>query len=203
MSKDLSNLRNLRHRLKQSRLALSANERHAASTAALARLRSLRQFRHADHLAAYIGSKGELDPMPLLTLAARLGKTCYLPVLHPFLRGRLWFCRWQPGDQLSVNRFGILEPSKCRGRVRPARCLDLVIVPVLGFDNTCQRLGMGGGFYDRTFAFVRRTTYVKRPFLLGLAYQTQYCDLLPARSWDVALDAVVTDCRLYSASIQS
>ena len=199
MNRDLSDLSDFRQRLKRSRLALSANQRDAASAAALARLRCLKRFRRAEHLAAYVGFNGELDPMPLLMLAARLGKACYLPILHPFQQGRLWFCRWQPGDRLAANRFGILEPSRYRGRVRPARHLDLVIVPVLGFDSGCQRLGMGGGFYDRTFAFVTRSTHVRRPFLLGLAYQSQHCDALPYRSWDVGLDAVVTECRLYKA----
>jgi len=199
----MNSLRKLRQQLKRSRLALPPNERAAASTQALARIRHLRQFSRAQHIAAYVGNAGELDPMPLLMLAARLGKTCYLPVLHPILEGRLWFTRWQPGDPLRTNRFGIAEPSQHRGKVRPARQLDLVIVPLLGFDTSGRRLGMGGGYYDRTFAFVRRATHFRRPFLLGLAFESQQVDGLTSRPWDVTLDAVVTDLHHYTATPRS
>lgn len=135
--------------------------------------------------------------MPLLESAAAAGKAVYLPVLHPFRSGRLWFVRWRPGEPLRMNRFGIAEPMIRANRLRPARHLDLVIVPLLGFDATCRRLGMGGGYYDRSFAFTARHLRARRPFLVGLAGEHQQVTSLPRRAWDIVLDAVVTEARVY------
>ena len=138
--------------------------------------------------------------MPILEQAAASGKRCYLPVLHPFLHGRLLFCRWQPGERLWPNRFGILEPRSRRDHILPARRLDLVIVPLLGFDIACHRLGMGGGYYDRTFAFLNQRRHIRRPLLIGLAHELQLVDRLDPQPWDVQLDAVVTAQRIYRRS---
>ena len=187
----------LRLQLKRIRGALSAAERAAATAAAVQRVLRLAQFRRARRVAAYVGSKSELNPMPLLELAADLHKQCFLPVLHPFRSGRLWFCRWRPGDRLVPNRFGIPEPLTGAEDVIATRRLDLVIVPLLGFDKSCQRLGMGGGYYDRSFAFVHHLKHARRPFLLGFAHESQLVDSLQTQPWDVPLDAVVTNKRLH------
>lgn len=94
---------------------------------------------------------------------------------------------------MAANRFGIPEPPITSGGLLPARQLDLVLVPLLGFDDECNRLGMGGGFYDRTFAFLRFRRHLRRPFLLGFADEAQHVPSLPAKPWDVRLDAVVTN----------
>ncbi len=189
----------LRRYLKQARQALSAGERTRASLQAIAHIVEHPQYRRARHLALYIGSKGELDPLPLLDLAIGQRKRCYLPVLHPFLPGRLWFCSWQPGEPLKPNRFGIPEPLPTSNNRIAARDLDLVVVPLLGFDDTCHRLGMGGGYYDRSFAFVRRTRKMRRPFMLGFAHEVQRIEVLQQQPWDVPLDAVVSNAKTYCA----
>ncbi|MCB1786582.1 MAG: 5-formyltetrahydrofolate cyclo-ligase [Chromatiaceae bacterium] len=193
----------LRRRLRQLRQAISEQTRSEATSRALDRIARHPAFRRAKRVAAYVGSKGELDPMPLLRTAARKGKRCFLPVLHPFLSGRLWFCQWQPGDRLVRNRFDIPEPGLRRCRHHSARQLDLVIVPLLGFDDQCHRLGMGGGYYDRSFAFVRRLRHVRRPYLLGLALELQRVDRIQINAWDVPLDAVVTERSIYSVNKES
>jgi 5-formyltetrahydrofolate cyclo-ligase len=190
----------LRQRLKHARLAFSARERKEASTAASARVLLQSQFKNARRVAGYFGSKGELDPMPLLEQAALLNKKCYLPVLHPFRRGQLWFCRWQPGDSLVLNRFGIPEPKFDADKHIAARNLDLAIVPLLGFDDECHRIGMGGGYYDRSFAFTRRLKHISKPFLLGFAYEAQRVDKLNPQPWDITLDAIVTEQNLFCKS---
>ncbi len=187
----------LRRQLKQARLALNERTRREADAKAIARIIEHPRFRRSLRVAAYVGSKGEPDPMPALNHAAETNKTCYLPVLHPFRSGQLWFCRWHPGDKLTPNRFGIPEPTVRPGSLIPARNLDLVIVPLLGFDDRCRRIGMGGGYYDRSFAFRRRFKRLIRPFMLGLAYEVQRVDQLDAQPWDVPLDAVVTAQKLY------
>lgn len=187
----------LRRHLKRVRSTLSAPERAAAGKAAMRLVLRLPQFRRARRIAGFVGTRGELDPMPLLEQADVLHKACYLPVLHPFQAGRLWFCRWRPGDRLLLNRYGIPEPAPGSNRLLPARRLDLIIVPLLGFDAQGHRLGMGGGYYDRSLAFVHRLQSARRPFLLGFAHDAQRVDRLDVQPWDVSLDAVVTNLGLY------
>jgi 5-formyltetrahydrofolate cyclo-ligase len=189
----------LRQHLRRLRAGLSARERVAAAEQAARHVAAHRRFRHAGRIAGYFGSKGELDPMPLLERAVRMHKECYLPVLHPFRAGRLWFCRWEPGDRLVPNRFDIPEPVVRKDRLVAARALDLIIVPLVAFDSACHRLGMGGGYYDRSLAFVNRLEHARRPFLLGFAHEIQHVDHLPTRPWDIRLDAVATQRRLYCA----
>jgi len=196
----MTDLQQLRRQLRRTRLTLSPQAHAAAREAALARIKRHPRFRRARRVAGYFGSKGELDPMPLLEHAVQMGKRCYLPVLHPFRSGQLWFYRWRPGDALTLNRFGIPEPRPRRSGLIAARRLDLVIVPLLGFDSDCHRLGMGGGYYDRSFAFVHRLKRARRPFLLGLAHESQRVEQLEAQPWDVTLDAVATDQHLYLAT---
>ena len=187
----------LRQHLKRARLELSVRAQAEAASAASARVLVQTQFKKARHIAGYFGSKGELNPMPLLEQAAALNKRCYLPVLHPFRRGQLWFCRWKPGDRLVLNRFGIPEPHFSADKHIAARNIDLVIVPLLGFDEKCHRIGMGGGYYDRSFAFTRRLKHISKPFLLGFAYEAQRVDKLNPQPWDITLDAIVTEQNLF------
>ena len=195
----MSDLLALRKELKQRRRQLSESERIVAANTAIQHVIRHPRYRSAQRIAAFVGSQGEIDPLPLLDHAVALKKHCYLPVLHPFLHGRLWFCRWQPGEPMQINRFGILEPLPHWRKTTPARNLNLIIVPLLGFDKQCHRLGMGGGFYDRTLAFVKRIRHSRRPFLLGFAHANQEVPLLVQKSWDIPLDAVATNEGIYAA----
>ncbi|MCB1802844.1 MAG: 5-formyltetrahydrofolate cyclo-ligase [Gammaproteobacteria bacterium] len=188
----------LRQRLKQQRRTLPAEAAARSQARILASLQSHPWFRRARNIAAYFGSNGEIDPMPLLNRIDDPRKKLYLPVLHPLRHGQLWFCHWRPGDRLHNNRFGIPEPLPGGRCLIPARQLDLVIVPLLGFDDHCNRLGMGGGYYDRTFAFRKRHPHITRPRLLGLAHAFQRVEQLPTQPWDVALDGVISEKGVFS-----
>ena len=187
----------LRRHLKQARRRLAPEAVAQAQRSALHQLQHLPEFRRARRIAGYVGSNGEIDPMPLLIAAAEQGKHVYLPVLHPLRPGRLWFCRWRPGQAMTLNRYGIPEPARHRGHLLPARRLELVIAPLLGFDCACHRLGMGGGYYDRTFSFLHQHRHIHRPRLIGLAYELQCVESLDPQPWDVRLDAAITENRIY------
>ena len=187
----------LRRELRAARRALSPRQQfqHAASVAC--RLVRLPVFRRARRIALYWPADGELDPRPLLARAHRLSKVCYLPVLRPRPDRRLWFAPYAPGAPLRLNRFGIPEPRGHQG-LRLARHLDLLLMPLVGFDADCNRLGMGGGFYDRTLAYLRRHRAANRPRLIGLAHACQQVDHIEPQPWDIPLEAVVTECLIHA-----
>lgn len=183
----------LRRKLRQTRRQLSpAQQRHAAR-------RLYRQlshhplFRRARHIALYLPNDGEIDPRLLLRAAQCRGKATYLPVLNPWPRTRMVFQRIEPGERLRRNRFGIFEPVIRTARQRRVWALDLLLMPLVGFDGNGGRLGMGGGFYDRSLAYRARRKKSHKPTLLGLAHECQRVDRLPLESWDVPLLGTVTD----------
>lgn len=154
----------------------------------------------ARHIAVYLPNDGEIDPAFFMVLAQQLGKTCYLPVLHPILTNRLWFSRYTTRTPMHHNRFGIPEPHRPKVNDRRAPwAMDVVLLPLVGFDANGGRLGMGGGFYDRTFAYTRHHCG-PRPRLIGLAHALQEVERLPVASWDIPLEAVVTDAGLHNRS---
>lgn len=185
----------LRRTLRRRRRALSAVEQRQAAAQLCQLLRQLPELRRARRVALYLPNDGEIDPTPLLTWLRRRGAKAYLPVLMPLADNRLWFVHYHTGTPMVRNRYGILEPDTRHGAHRsrrlPAWALDAVLLPLVGFDANGQRMGMGGGFYDRSFAFVRGNG--PKPRLIGVAHACQQVPALPSASWDVPLDAIVSD----------
>jgi 5-formyltetrahydrofolate cyclo-ligase len=188
----------LRRELRAARRSLPPAEqrRHARKAARL--LGKHGTFLRAGRLGAYWPSDGELDPRPLLRLAQARHKRCLLPVLRPHPKKKLWFVCYLPGDALKENIYGIPEPRMRNRRIRLPFHLDLLLVPLVGFDARCNRLGMGGGYYDRTLAHLRRCQSWRRPRLIGVAHECQRVESLEPSPWDVPLDLVVTEERIYA-----
>lgn len=139
-----------------------------------------------------------MDAFPLLRLAHARHKRCFLPVLRPHPDRKLWFLEYKRGDALENNRFGIPEPRLHNRRIRLPWELDLMLVPLVGFDADCNRLGMGGGFYDRTLAYLAQRWCWRRPLLVGIAHECQRVDALETNPWDVPLNLVATEERIYA-----
>lgn len=186
------NIRELRTSLRQKRRALTPSQQQVAATSLLEHVTQQPWFVTGRRFAFFIASDGEIDPGPLLSLALAAGKSCFLPVLHPLRLNRLHFARYTPDTPLSPNRFGIPEPPLKRNVLAPAWSLDAIFMPLVGFDRQGHRLGMGGGFYDRTLAFTRHWPRAV-PRLVGLAHHIQEVASLPAQPWDIPLHAIVTD----------
>lgn len=152
-------------------------------------------FRRSRHIAFYLANDGELDPAILLQRAWDMKKVCYLPVITP--GRRLWFAPYAEGDPLLLNRFGIPEPA-CPGQMLVnARALDLILTPLVVFDDSGHRLGMGGGFYDRTLSFLRQRRAWRKPRLMGVAHELQRVPALSTEAWDIPLDGVATERCVY------
>ena len=180
----------LRRQCRLAREALSDSERRAASHAICRRLHRSSYYWNARHIAFFWPMQGEVDLRELLGAALRERKRCYLPVLRA--GRRLWFARYRAGDRLFTNSFGIPEPRvRARGFLQPA-LLDLVCVPLVGFDRRGTRLGQAGGYYDRSFEFLRRGMRGK-PRLVGVGFACQELAHIPRADWDVPLAAVVTE----------
>lgn len=185
----------LRAELRQRRRALSARQQRRAARQLAAHLIRLPELKHARHIAAYVASDGEIDPAIFLAWAQRQGKTVWLPVVadaSPLHRlGLRFVAAPRPGRRggWQRNRYGIAEP-RGRGRQCPTR-LDLLLMPLVGFDAAGHRLGMGGGYYDRLLADLDRR--MRRPSYIGLAHACQQVSALPVAAWDRDVAAVVTD----------
>ncbi|MDD5329644.1 MAG: 5-formyltetrahydrofolate cyclo-ligase [Sulfuricella sp.] len=189
------NKRELRAVLRRARRKIApAQRRHAADNlrrVAVTQGLLLKPGR----IGFYSATAEEMDLLPLLNQALDLGKSCFLPVVPRRFQRRLGFSRLTPLPRWYLNRFGIDE----HWSPRPVRAwqLDLLFVPLVGFDEACHRLGMGGGFYDASLAYLRRRTAWRKPLLVGVGYECQKVAQVPADPWDMHLDAVITERKIY------
>ncbi|MEH6344530.1 MAG: 5-formyltetrahydrofolate cyclo-ligase [Bermanella sp.] len=147
-------------------------------------------FHRAKNIAMYLANDGEIDPRVFADVAHYRGKQCLLPSMHPLKSGHLWFGNY---DGVKVtNKFGIDEPDAKHNQMLNPKQVDIVLLPLVAFDGQGGRLGMGGGFYDRTFEFLNKSG-LQKPKLIGLAHHFQQIEKLPIESWDVPLSAIITD----------
>lgn len=175
----------LRREMRQRRRGLQNFRRLLADHALARHLVNLPAYRRARNLAVYWPADGEADVRAVAAHAWSSGKRLYLPVVGH--GGKMRFAPWKPSARLRPNRFGIPEPARLLQHVS-ARRLDLVVMPLVAFDDRGNRLGMGGGYYDRALGGQRR-----RPLLVGAAYSFQQVPSIPAQPWDVPINVVITE----------
>lgn len=187
----------LRRRLRAQRRALSAEAQQRAAAALATQLAATRWFRASQRVAAYIANDGEIDPAATVDRLRRARRQLYLPVLSPLRHDRLWFARFDADTPLTRNRLNIWQPLAPPRELRRAQALDLILLPLVAFDGAGNRLGMGGGFYDRSLAFLRGRRHWRRPYIVGLAHEFQRVGSLSPDPWDVPLDGIVTDAATY------
>jgi 5-formyltetrahydrofolate cyclo-ligase len=172
------------------RRALAPPQRMAAAQGLRRSLEQLPEYHTDLRVAGYWAVDGELPLNLAIPPLAERGQRFLLPLLEA---GReLRFAPWQAGDPVQPNRYGIPEPVAPREWFAPFQ-LDLVLVPLLAFDRRGRRLGYGGGYYDRSFAFLKEQARPTEPLLVGVAYDFQELDAIDAEPWDVPLDYVATD----------
>ncbi|WP_317932462.1 5-formyltetrahydrofolate cyclo-ligase [Halioxenophilus sp. WMMB6] len=195
MSADPANLSTLKRQIRQTkrraRRQISRVERQAAARQLSRAIYSSQLFLRARHIALYWPMGEEIDPRPLLHFGPLARhKHWYLPVVNQ--RGYMQFHRYHADAPLAVNRYGIAQPLAHPGRVVDLWRLDLVLMPLVSFDHLGNRLGMGGGYYDRWLATQKRR--LRRPRLVGIGFYCQkYEQALPTEPWDQPLDGIVTE----------
>lgn len=183
----------IRQHIRQRRRALTPEQQAQFALQGAERMMSYPPVVLAQNVALFLSFDGELDTRPLIDLLWRAGKRVYLPVLHPFSPGNLLFLHYHPHSELVRNRLKIDEPKLDVRDVLPLSQLDVLMVPLVAFDTAGQRLGMGGGFYDRTLQ--NWQAYHLHP--VGYAHDCQQVDALPTAHWDIPLPAVITPSTLW------
>ena len=195
ISSEKKKLRN-KYRTLRQKLSVNTQKRHAKKLAS--NLNKLKAFNQAMHIGMYQASDGEIA---CDHIARQSTKQFYLPkvLFHP--KRSLLFTLWQGQKPMTKNRYGIPEMS--RPKIRPIRQLDCILMPLVAFDNQGNRLGMGGGFYDRSLAFKANRHSRKKPLLIGLAHECQKASLLTTDPWDIKLDWLVTEKKIYRFNYRS
>ena len=192
-------LNQLRKSLRSVRRSITPLERDKKSRLLARNLARYLPFQRCKTFAVYLPLLEEVDTSPVIELAQLLHKLIYLPVISAevWQRQPMMFAPYSPGKTpLRENRFGIKEPA-----VRPRSCIrginiEIVCVPVVGFNDRCDRIGMGGGYYDRAFDRKR----FQRSHLVGLAFEGQQTNFEPARH-DVPMQAVITEDRVIKRAL--
>jgi len=189
--------RKIREQLKATRQSLTATEKNVAALLIAKRLLQQNAIYRAENIAVYLPVGGEVDCRFFLKAKKMRKKRIFLPVVA---KSNLLFAPLIPGAEMRRNHFGILEPVYERSELISPAGLDVVIAPLVAFDAKCNRIGMGGGFYDRSFAFRKRRRRWRRPLLIGLAYDFQRVSEILPQAWDVPLDSVITERHSYPSN---
>jgi 5-formyltetrahydrofolate cyclo-ligase len=178
---------------------LSPEQQTLAGEKLLQQCQTMRCFKKAKLIACYLANDGEISLQPLIDYCWAENKTVCLPVLHPFCPGHLLFIKYTAHSAMVVNRYQIPEPLLRCDHIIPLKNLDVICTPLVAFDRLGQRLGMGGGFYDRTLAPIRRDGLATA--VLGAAHDCQLHESgLNTKHWDIPLQQIITPRHIYSAT---
>jgi 5-formyltetrahydrofolate cyclo-ligase len=174
---------------REARASLDELTRDVASSVIAEKIVSSSWFRRTQYLACYLPAAGEVSTWEIISRAWRMKKRVFAPVCE--INFRMQFREVSPDTDLRRNRYGIFEPVS--GETVTARMLDAVVTPVVAFDRHNHRIGMGGGYFDRTFSFLRHRNAWLHPKLVGVAFACQQVTEITPNPWDIPLFAIVTE----------
>ena len=184
---------NLRSELRSRRRSLSNNQQLDAANQIADAFFQLNLHADKTQIGLYWPNDGEIDPRVLMERLIDTDKACFLPILDPEKENELCFGRYSSDSPMVKNRYGIEEPKTTE--ILDAQALDLILVPLVGFDQHGNRLGMGAGYYDRTLA--RSNTTAEKDtstlILIGLAHHCQQVERIDAQPWDIPMHGILTD----------
>jgi 5-formyltetrahydrofolate cyclo-ligase len=179
----------LRRKSRHARVGLTVAERDKASSRICETVISAGFFRRSSNVACYLPSDEEVDTWPIIARAFAMGKQVSAPVLGK--NDTMRFRKLNADSSLSPNRFGLLEPQE--GEFVDPHRLDIVITPLVAFDSSGNRIGMGGGYFDRTFSFLKTRKIWMRPKLIGVAFACQKVKTISPNPWDIGLFRIITE----------
>jgi 5-formyltetrahydrofolate cyclo-ligase len=198
MSEILPPRQALRSYYRQQRRGLSVQEQQHAEQLLLSTFLQNHLLCDAKTVACYLANDGEIATSALINYAWQKQIRVVLPVLHPISHGHLLFVEYSAVSRMQKNRYGILEPQLNCQLICPLEQIDVILTPLVAFDSTGNRLGMGGGYYDRTLAPIRRDKLATR--IIGLAHECQLTEHLPSDGWDIPLHGIATPQRYIAVS---
>jgi 5-formyltetrahydrofolate cyclo-ligase len=184
----------IRKVIRAKRKSLSQSFQKKASNDLLSTLTNNVVVKNAQHIALYLANDGEVDLQPFIRWCWQQKKQVYLPVIHPFCSGHLLFLLYEENSIMIKNHYGIFEPKLSINKVCPLPQLDLLFTPLVAFDSKGARLGMGGGFYDRTLANWQQ----HQVYPIGLAHDCQQVAEVPVENWDIPLPKIITPTRTFN-----
>ncbi|MEM7454472.1 MAG: 5-formyltetrahydrofolate cyclo-ligase [Planctomycetota bacterium] len=161
----------VRETIRQARRQVPERYRRQSALKFSTQIAGLEEYQMAASIAGYLPFDGEADPVPLLERAMLEGRSVYLPVM--LMKGEpMKFAPYTRETPLKKNFLGIGEPDVSENEMVDADEIDFVVMPLVAFDNDCNRIGYGGGFYDLTFSFLN-TAGTEHTSLFGLAFELQ------------------------------
>ena len=190
----------IRKKIRQQRRTLTPEQRWQKSELLALRITKSHAFHTSRRIACYLAMDGEIDLTPTIEIAWAMGKEVCIPVLNTHKNNKLWFASFHENDKVVPNKYGILEPIMTKRKRVNTHSIDLVLTPLVAFDDQGNRLGMGGGYYDRSFAFLRHRQKWRKPRLMGVAYDMQRVDQLTTQTWDIPLHSIATESSLVQFS---
>jgi 5-formyltetrahydrofolate cyclo-ligase len=179
----------LRKAALEARRSLTIETRDCASSKICERIVHAHEFMSCKTIACYLPINDEVDPTAVIERAWRAKKRVFSPVTDG--RGNMIFRQLIRDTELERNRFGLWEPIS--GPSIAAKAIDVVVTPVVAFDNQCHRVGMGGGYFDRFFHFLKHRQKWLRPKLIGVAFDCQKVEKIAPNPWDIQLYQVITE----------
>ncbi|MCU7966209.1 MAG: 5-formyltetrahydrofolate cyclo-ligase, partial [gamma proteobacterium symbiont of Bathyaustriella thionipta] len=188
----------LRQSLRIKRRHLPKMKQHQHAKRISQRIIHSKFYKHSRHIALYLSADGEVDLSFLINKLHGHSKKCYLPVILSRRHAIMYFAPYDAQTQLKKNCFGILEPIYQKKQLKTAQQMDLVLAPLVGFDEQGNRMGMGGGYYDRALQHLKSGDIKSRalkPKFVGIAHEIQRVKKLESHTWDIALNAIVTERR--------
>ena len=191
-------INDIRKQLRVKRRSLSPQLQHSASEQLASYFCNESVFIDAQKIGFYIANDGEIDPAALMASAENLNKQCFLPIVGPNKTNNLYFGPFDANAKLKPNRYGILEPTFVEGKSVCPQSLDVLFMPLVGFDRQGNRIGMGGGYYDRALAFMKEQE-TSSLTLVGLAHSIQEVPQISSQSWDIPLHLIATEKELICA----
>ncbi|WP_427833401.1 5-formyltetrahydrofolate cyclo-ligase [Actinobacillus pleuropneumoniae] len=177
--------RQLRQSILNERAKLALEQQSIASFNLIPQALALINQYHTEHIALYLPFNSEISPFPLIERLQQQNKSLYLPILHPFAKGHLFFQQYDAETLFITHKFGMQQPKPDVRKVKPLNEIEMIFTPLLACDKTGNRLGYGGGFYDRTLALTPQAISV------GLAYPFQFVENLPTEPWDIPLNHLI------------
>ncbi|MGO4891764.1 5-formyltetrahydrofolate cyclo-ligase [Flavobacterium sp. W21_SRS_FM6] len=186
----------LRKTFRAMRNSLTEKEQQLAATGLLSRCLKWAPFRKASRIACYLSNDGELDTHKVIDYCWLNNIEITLPVLDPLTPGHLLFAVYQAQSAMHNNKYGIAEPQFEKKNLVELHNIDIIFTPLVAFDSSGNRLGMGGGYYDRTLATL--SDHGKQPLIIGVAHDCQLIEKLPVQSWDIPLHGIVTPSQIFT-----